>query len=30
MSIPRTYYSNLRKKIPEMSIKIKEDIDMLE
>ncbi len=30
LTIPKTYYDNLRKNIPSMSIKIKEDIDLLE
>jgi 4-hydroxyphenylpyruvate dioxygenase len=30
LNIPKTYYDNLRKKIPSMNIKIKEDIDKLE
>lgn len=30
MKIPKVYYDNLRKCIPNMTIKITEDIDMLE
>jgi 4-hydroxyphenylpyruvate dioxygenase len=30
LEVPKTYYDNLRKNIPNMSITIKEDIDLLE
>lgn len=30
MSIPDTYYDNIRKNLPDMSIKISEDIDVLQ
>lgn len=29
LSIPDTYYDNLRKNIPHMNFKIKEDIDLI-
>lgn len=30
MSIPDTYYDNLRKNLPDMNIKVSEDIDLLQ
>lgn len=30
LSIPDTYYDNIRKNLPDMSIKISEDIDILQ
>ncbi len=30
MGIPDTYYDNLRKNLPDMNIKVSEDIDMLQ
>lgn len=30
LTIPKAYYDNLRANIPNMSIKINEDIDMIE
>jgi 4-hydroxyphenylpyruvate dioxygenase len=30
LNIPDTYYDNIRKKLPDMSIKISEDIDQLQ
>ena len=30
MSIPDTYYDNIRKNLPDMNIKVSEDIDVLQ
>jgi len=30
LTIPKAYYDNLREKVPHLTIKIKEDIDMME